>query len=167
VRAVRSTGATAALRRCSPVDPAENLLDHSRAGFCPGQFERRLAVYNPQSLPEPLAGLFGVAENILGEGLNPGQANQPVRLLDRQRLLAVPSVPARARGNDKPFDLAVQKAVALHRGAGLLRDPGLNELCEIGFGGDFSAKDAPSAELAIDCFKVPSKSSASCHGQEA
>jgi hypothetical protein len=49
------------------------------------------------ALPEPFAGLFSVAENILGKGLDPSQANQPVRFLDRNRAFALSLMPARTR----------------------------------------------------------------------
>jgi hypothetical protein len=107
VRAVHSIGAIAALCRRTPVDFAENLLDDPDAGLGPRQFERCLAIQHPQSLPEPFVGLFSIAENILGESLDPGQANQSIRFLDGERFLAFSPIATRARRNDKSLDLSV------------------------------------------------------------
>ena len=64
------------LGRRAPVNLSEDLLDHPEPGLGASRFQRRLAIKGPEPLPEPCSGLVAVAENILGEGLNLGEANQ-------------------------------------------------------------------------------------------
>jgi len=151
-RAARSTSAIAALRRRTPVELAENLFDHPDAGLRPREFKRRFTIQHAQSLPEPFVGPVGVAEDILSEGLDPGQSHQSIRFLDRERFLALSSVPAGAGRYDKSVDFAVGKAAALHRTNRLLRNTSQNELSEIRLGRNFCSKDALSPELSIDRF---------------